>query len=302
MIKKAIQVDPGVYDFATQKENAAAIAEFLAYLRMKRWSEKTVASYEVALRQLFNYCGASNLRFADLKPNHATAYIASVFSDYKPNTKRMKLAALRSFFDYLQAVDKAPRQPFLQLFLPKPEKSRYTYITDADFGALLKYIDSHSNFSVQFAVRLMRYCGLRVSEGIGLNLFEDIKPASSGGFEVTVKGKGAKFRTVPVLNKSFNEEIATVQAMYRDPSFDVVLDYSTQTINFHLERFSKEIGSSIIYSSHDLRRAFASDMMEKTGNIEVVRYLLGHESFNTTLIYLRDSRALVQNALQGVTI
>lgn len=64
-----------------------------------------------------------------------------------------------------------------------------------------------------------------------------------------------------------------------------------QTISTYMTKVMRAAGvKGAIFdgkSAHGLRRTAASDVMDKTGNIQIVQALLGHENIETTTIYLR---------------
>ena len=64
-----------------------------------------------------------------------------------------------------------------------------------------------------------------------------------------------------------------------------------QTISTYVTKIMREAGiKGNIFdgkSAHGLRRTAASDVMDRTGNIQIVQALLGHEWIETTTAYLR---------------
>lgn len=297
--RSVIPVIPDGYSVETERHNAALIGDYLANLKQKSWAEKTLANYEVALRQLFNFCAVADRPFEEMTASDAYNFISLELAGYAPNSQRLKISTLRSFYEYLQGVGVSEVQPFLRTFMPRRERKRFTYITDDQFLKFLKYLAGKSSFPVEFGAKLMRYAGLRVSEASNIDLFADLK-RSPYGYTVFVRGKGQKERSVPVFNKAFCREIAELQSLYESPALPIKIEFTAQTLNSHLQNFSKENGIYPTLSSHDLRRAFAQDLMTQTRDIEIVRSALGHNSYNTTLIYLKDSSALLDKAAATV--
>lgn len=295
MPRSAILLDDAGYDDKTKKANAALIGDFLQSLKLRRWSDKTVANYEVALRQFYNYCGDFNLNFTEVSAQDARGFIASRLQQYAPNSQRLKISTLRSFYDYIQSQGFAGIQPFLNTYFPKKEQSRFTYITSDDFAAFVQYLEGHSSYPVILGAKLMRYAGLRVSEACDIDIHSDIRPTDNG-YDVYVKGKGGKERAVPIFSPSFCAELKQLRTLYPTPGLPVAAIFAPATMAMHLRRYSEAAGIKPTYTTHDLRRAFAVDLMQQTGNIEIVRMALGHSEYTTTLIYIRDQYNLVKAA------
>lgn len=295
MPRSPILIDDAGYDDATKKANAALIGDFLAWLRRRKWSPKTRQSYEVTLRQFYNYCSVDNLPFADVTPQDANLFIIDCLQHYAANTQRLKISTLRSFYDYAQSLGVTDRQPFLQSYLPKKEETRFTYITNTDFAGFIAYLEAHSSYPLILGAKLMRYAGLRVSEACDIDINNDIRPSNSG-YDVYVKGKGGKERAVPIFSADFCAEVKQLQALYPSPGLPIASIFAPATMAQHLTNYSKQAGVNPTYTTHDLRRAFAVDLMQQTGNIEIVRMALGHSEYTTTLIYIRDQYNLVKAA------
>lgn len=299
MLRQPIPVVADGYDLQTEHANAALIGDFLADLRIKKWSKATRTNYEVALRQFFNFCAPRNLAFIDVTPHDAKLFIAEFLASYAPNTQRLKISCLRSFYDYIQGEGLGDKQPFLSRFYPRKERTRFTYISDADFDGFVEYLVAHSSYPLILGAKFMRFAGLRVAEASDIDIHNDLQ-ATNYGYDIYVKGKGGKERAVPIFSKDFCAELKQLRALYPTPGLPVAAIYSPQTMAKHLRDYSKSIGRDPIYTTHDMRRAFAVDLMQQTGNIEIVRMALGHSEYTTTLIYIRDQYQLVKAAAGSV--
>lgn len=295
MLRQPIPVVADGYDQQTEQTNAALIGDFLADLRFKKWSKATMTNYEVALRQFFNFCAGRNLAFTAVKPHDAKQFIAEVLAEYAPNSQRLKISCLRSFYDFVQSEGIGDMQPFLSRYFPRAERTRFTYISNQDFDGFIDYLAAHSSYPLILGAKFMRYAGLRVAEASDIDIHNDLQ-ATDYGFDIYVKGKGGKERAVPVFSRDFCAELKQLRALYPTPGLPVAAIYSPQTMAKHLRDYSKSIGRDPIYTTHDMRRAFAVDLMQQTGNIEVVRMALGHSEYTTTLIYIRDQYQLVKAA------
>lgn len=288
------------YSEDVKKFNATCISDFLSFGKLKKWSAKTRRNYEVAVRQLYLYLSTENITFSELTPSLVVDFIDSEFGEYSANTVRTKLSVLKSFYEFLISYSRADSQPFLEIFFPKTERKLFKSMPLSVFNDFLEYLKDHSNFQLITAVKLMRYAGLRVSEAFSVNLTTDLRRVNEV-YYVKLKGKGAKEREVPILSREFCAELQKIRMLYTDELYSEKLVGDQQTINYHLRKFCKQrnVGP---FTSHDLRRAYARDLMAQTKDIELVRAFLGHDSYNTSLIYIQQEAIIQAESLRGVSM
>ena len=80
-----------------------------------------------------------------------------------------------------------------------------------------------------------------------------------------------------------------------------------ETMRRHFKEYLKKAGLSPDYRIHDLRGSFATRMIDETGNLELVRQLLGHSDIRTTMAYIIPSkkakdRVRELNEIDGIEI
>lgn len=131
-------------------------------------------------------------------------------------------------------------------------------------------------------------CGLRRIEAVRLRK-EDYNPEAG---EILARGKGDKERTVPVPE----EWRPAIEAHWRDvPARGMLFtsrrrrSLSRSGVSQIVERFCRDTGVQR-FTPHDLRRTFATWVIEKSDPL-VAQRLLGHASSDTTGIYDRRGRA-----------
>ncbi len=201
------------------------------------------------------------------------------------------MSAISLFYDYLIVAQKAKQNPILKIFYPKVERPKFEPFPDPLYSNLFGYVQDHSNPFYSLGLDLMFYSGLRVSEVQNLDIVHDIKGAGDK-MVIYVKGKGRKKREVPVFAKSSQQLITSLRT---DLSSLVPypLDVSQQVYQYHINQWHINNNIPGHYTCHSLRRAFALRAIKAYKDIEIVRYLMGHDSYNTTLIYLYNNDRLV---------
>ena len=252
--------------------------DFLDYLiDIRGYSDLTVKSYDEAIREampMVVYESVSDGTEIDLMPFRM--HIAR----QNPKTIARKLSAWRSFAAFMkqrgETIDlrsddsiKVPKT------LPKPVP--HMHIMRAMTSADPKE---------QLAVLMLYTLGLRISELHGLRM-EQIDPEW-----VRVTGKGAKSRDVPLTDaaKSVIERHKTLCA---PRSFLCECDgkrLSENSLRYLVSRAFKRVGLKV--TPHQLRHAYATELLNNRARIADVSELLGHASMATTQIYTKLGSAL----------
>lgn len=278
-------------DIEIAKQNAACVSDYLNFLKYKNVAPKTFTNYEVALRQLYEYCVLHNIKLSKLTSSDFLAFSSASYKDYKANTRSAKMSAISLFYEFLVITQKAYQNPILKIFYPKIERSKFEPFPDRLYKNLYNYVQDHSNPFYALGLDLMFYSGLRVSEVQNLDIVHDIK-GQGDSMVLHIKGKGRKEREVPVFAKSSQDLIKSLR--YDISSLvPYPLDVSQQVYQYHINQWHIKENIPGHFTCHSLRRAFALRAIKAYKDIEIVRYLMGHESYNTTLIYLYNNDRLV---------
>ena len=131
--------------------------------------------------------------------------------------------------------------------------------------------------------------GLRLSEALGLQRHQ----APVGGLDsVTVVGKGAKTRGVPVI-KPVSDAVARYLAqcpfpLPQDGPLFVGAKggaLSPRIIQLVVERLRGALDLPPTATPHALRHSFATHLLSRGGDLRTIQELLGHASLSTTQVY-----------------
>src|SRR6478752_701308 len=98
---------------------------------------------------------------------------------------------------------------------------------------------------------------------------------------VTIKGKGEKIRVVPVSDEAWNVIASRVTNSFCTGDAPVV-GLKDRFARRGIKDLGKRAGLQRDISSHDLRATFATAVYDKTKDIRLAQYLLGHFSVETT--------------------
>jgi integrase/recombinase XerC len=202
------------------------------------------------------------------------------------------LSAWRQFFVWLGSQRLVDSNPVASIRAPKsPRKLPKTLDVDQMNRFLAIDEDSWVARRDHAMLELFYSSGLRLSELAGLDLMA--LDLSEGLVRVT--GKGSKVRIVPVGRMALTalRDWLGVRSN-RIPESEVQhalfigqqgKRLGVRAIQLRLKHYSLKQGMDEPVHPHMLRHAFASHMLESSGDLRAVQELLGHASISTTQIY-----------------
>lgn len=283
----------------------------------KRASPQTIASYRDTFRLLLQFVNDKHgiapaaVRIADLD----VAVILS-FLDYleesRQNSSRsrnVRLAAIHSFFRVVALREPASvNQCTRILAIPSKRTDRQLVrsLSRQEMDALLSTPDlTKSSGRRDHALLLTLYnSGARVSEIIALERSQVIFGTTNF---LTLHGKGRKERTVPLWSKTAH----ALQAWFGDLADSQKLafpnarggrltrngvDYILQQAVERASPVCRSLRSKNV-TPHMVRHSTASHLLQSGVDISVIALWLGHESTETTNVYLEADLATKERAL-----
>ena len=252
--------------------------DFLDYLLdIRGYSDLTVKSYDEALREaipLIEVVHEEGVSIVELMP-----YRLAIASQ-KPRTISKKVSAWRSYVAFMKLQgEKVALRSDESIKVPKtlPKPVTHEHIMQAMALADVKE---------RLVVMMLYTLGLRLSELHGLKL-EQI-----GSEWVRVRGKGDKVRDIPMIS-------AAVAALtsYKDACKPRAFlcecggkRLSENSLRYLVNRVFKRVGLKV--TPHQLRHAYATELLNHDARIADVSELLGHASMATTQIYTKLGSAL----------
>jgi len=128
--------------------------------------------------------------------------------------------------------------------------------------------------------------GLRLSELTGIDL-DDLDLSSA---EASVTGKGNKTRIVPVGRQALQAIRSWLQVRPTTSQRALFVSgrgtrLSPRSVQLRLQRWALNAGLAQHVHPHMLRHAFASHVLQSSGDLRAVQEMLGHASISTTQVY-----------------
>ncbi len=290
------------------------IDQFLLYLQLeKNASTRTIEEYQKDLFQGLDYFSAitgkkdEDLHPADINHHLMRGFLAALqSSDMARSTVARKLAAWRSFYNYLLREDFIDHNPLSRVATPKVKKKLPRFFYPEEVTKLLDAPDNTPLGQRDKAMLETLYaCGLRVSELVNL----DVADVDLAGGYLRVYGKGAKERIVPLgsyaveaLKIYFNNgrEKLLAKAHRVDAVF---VNYRGERLTARgvrkiLDKYLKKVAMERRASPHTIRHTFATHLLDRGADLRTVQELLGHVRLSTTQIYTHVTREKLRQIYQ----
>lgn len=287
-------------------------------LQQKQASTHTIASYRDTFRLLFRFTEKrlhkppSRLNLEEIDAPLVAAFLSDLEKNRStsPRSRNLRLTAIRSFFRYA-AYEAPAHSAQIQRVLAIPGK-RYDrvqihFLSHAELDALLgaPELETWSGRRDYALLMVAVQTGLRLSELTGLKR-QDVMVDT--GAHVRCTGKGRKERCTPltkqtraVLKNWLNEpEKAGTGMLFPNARGGRLSgDGVRYILAKHIVTASKNCPSLLRkkVTPHVLRHTMAMELLQAGVDRAVIALWLGHESVETTQIYLDANLALKEEIL-----
>lgn len=257
---------------------------FEEYLKKDNLAENSIESYLWTV----NYFTTN---YEQVSSENLLAYKGFLMEHFKPKTVNLRIQAMNKYLDYLG-------KPQLRLKAVKIQQKSFleNVISNADYKFLKRQLKKDGNKEWYFVVWYLAATGARVSELIRIK----IEHVELGYFDLYTKG--GKLRRLFIPQKLRAETIAWLEETGRSSGYLFLNRYgdriTTRGISQQLKNYADKYGldKKMVYP-HSFRHRYAKNFLEKYNDIALLADLMGHESIETTRIYLRrtssEQQALV---------
>ncbi|NPA90423.1 MAG: tyrosine recombinase [Chloroflexi bacterium] len=277
---------------------------FLDYLLVYRNSSPhTISAYAHDLGQLYHFLEEQEPSFPEEGWAAVTGEMLIAFQEflhkmgYASTTITRKVAAVRTFFEYLRMEEVISRNPARVLETPRPKVPLPKAVSERDVERLLAApLQEEGPRAVRdrALLELLYATGMRVSEVAQLRL-SDVNLERN---TLLCRGKRNREREVP-----FHEVAAQALLAYlrdarpqlinpRRPTDAFFLNarggpLTRQGIWLIIQRHVRAAGIEAHITPHVLRHSIATHLLRRGANLREVQELLGHVTLTTTQRYTR---------------
>ena len=244
------------------------------HLKKENLSQNTIDSYLWTADYYLNH-------YDSISKDNLLAYKGYLMEFFKPKTVNLRIQAINKYLEFLG-------QDNLKLKAVKVQQKNFleNVISNADYQFLKRNLKADGNMEWYFVVWYLAATGARVSELIQIK----IEHINLGYFDLYTKG--GKLRRLYIPKKLKNETIEWLDSTDRNSGYLFLNRYgeriSTRGISQQLKNFAEKYGidPKVVYP-HSFRHRYAKNFLEKYNDIALLADLMGHESIETTRIYLR---------------
>jgi integrase/recombinase XerD len=277
------------------------IQEFVIALASERKSsQNTLGAYRTDLRQLSTFLGKRNVTsWAAVTPVDISDFALYMREcRYATTSIARKVAAMKSFFHYLQANHQIEVDPSEEMQAPRVQKDLPHALSPSEVEQLFAVVQAASGAGQRDLAMLhtIYSTGMRVTELVSLN----VAHVDLARGHVRCSGHNHKERVLPLSLPA-----QSALGSYMDGYRLFLLRQSNEPalfLNHHGQRLTRQGFWLIIkgyaraagienITPHTLRHSFALDMLGRGMELRSVQELLGHANISTTHIYKQMRRA-----------
>jgi integrase/recombinase XerC len=284
-------------------DGATLAREYLEALRsQRRLSPATLRNYAHAIQTLLLLLEESDLQSLDAA--QARRFVGALHSQgLSPRTLALTLSAWRGWYRWLVRQHGFKANPLVGLRAPKAKRGLPKALSVEAAQRLLESEEGSAAYLARDRAmfELLYSSGLRLAELVALDIDDgrlDLRQA-----EVTVTGKGAKTRTVPVGSrardalKDWIDKRGGIAAPGEKALFVGARGrrISPAVVGARLAAWARRRGLAERVHPHMLRHSFASHVLQSSQDLRAVQEMLGHASISTTQVYTHlDFQALAK--------
>lgn len=262
---------------------------FEKYLRETNLSENTIKSYLCALKL---FCAS----YDKITKHNLNAYKVYLIENYKPKTVNLRLRAINCFLDSIG-------KPNLKNTFVKVQQKSYleNVISEADYLYFKNHLKRDNQMYWYFVIRFLAATGARISELIQIK----IEHVQIGYLDLY--SKGGKLRRIYIPKTLRDEALQWLETQKQSSGFLFLnkrgLRITARGISGQLKKLAKKykMNTAVIYP-HSFRHRFAKSFLERFNDIAFLADLMGHESIETTRIYLRKTATEQQTIVDKIVV
>lgn len=280
------------------------LRKFLDYLSYeKRYSIHTIEAYERDVLQFSDFLthveGVNEIKLTKNK-NIRNWMLYLLQKEYTAKSVNRKISSLNTFFTYLLKSGIVHNNPAKAVIKPKmadtlpaffPENKLNIYLDNYNFG------NSYEGLMHKLMLEMLYQTGMRRAEIVNLKLSD----VDLNGKKLKVTGKRNKQRIIPI-----SDSLSYILCDFLDirkREFDGEWLFLTNKgnklynkfVNIVVDRHLKHVSTQKKKSPHVLRHTFATHLLNKGADLNVIKELLGHSNLSATQIYTHNTYEKLRN-------
>ena len=261
--------------------------QFESHLRKGSLSQNTITSYLWTVDYYLTH-------YEDTTSGNLLAYKGYLLEKYKPQTVNLRIQAINKYLAFLEKEK-------LQLKFVKVQQKSFleNVISNADYTFFKNALKKDGNKAWYFVVWFLAATGARVSELVQIK----VEHVQTGYFDLYAKG--GKLRRLYIPKKLKTETLEWMEETKKSSGYLFLNRFGKRItprgISQQLKNYAEKYGldTKVIYP-HSFRHRYAKNFLEKYNDIALLADLMGHESIETTRIYLRRTASEQQELVDKI--
>lgn len=263
------------------------VSQFESFLKKQDLSENTINSYIWTTQRFFEIYGEINRK-------NLLSYKGFLLEKFKPQTVNLRLQAMNKYLEFI-------KKERLKMKFVKVQQKNYleNVISNADYQFLKASLKKDGFTDWYFVVWFMTATGARISELL------QIKAEHVLIGHLDIYTKGGKVRRIYIPRNLQKDAVKWLVERQINSGYIFLNRFgkriTTRGIAMQLKHFADMYGLNreVVYP-HSFRHRFAKNFLEKYNDIALLADLMGHESIETTRIYLRRTASEQQEIVDKV--
>lgn len=273
------------------EEREQKVLKFINWLRSKRYSDATIATYSETLRLFLRFTAHKSI--AEITHDDVVDFNTNYILDrgLSASYQNQFVNAIKLFFSLIENV----AMDVTLVHRPKKPKLLPNVLSKEEVKRILQ---AHSNIKHKAMLSLIYSCGLRCSELLNL------KPEhidSKRSILIIKQAKGRKDRIAPLSSKIVlllrEYFIANRPSTYLFEGQVTGRPYDSRSLQLVLKQALHKTGITKPVSLHWLRHSYATHLLENGTDLRYIQEILGHNSSKTTEIYTHVSTKNIQKII-----
>ena len=264
------------------------LTKFKRFLDKQNLSTNTVTSYLWTVRYFLSHYG-------EVTKKNLLSYKGYLVEQFKPQTVNLRLQGMNKYLEFLK-LDK------LKMKFVKVQQKNFleNVISNADYKFLKTKLKADGYDDWYFVVWFLTATGARVSELV------QIKAEHVQIGYLDIYSKGGKLRRLYIPKNLQAEALKWLDEKNISSGYLFLNRFgqriTTRGIAQQLKHFAEKYGLNrdVVYP-HSFRHRFAKNFLDRFNDIALLADLMGHESIETTRIYLRrtasEQRAIIDKVV-----
>lgn len=248
--------------------------QFETYLVECNMARNTVKAYLYAIDEFFTL-------YKCVSKTNLLLYKTHLIEKFSPKTVNLRIQAINKYLEFI-------KRPKLRLKSVKVQNRSFleNVISNADYTFFKNKLQQEDNRTWYFVVRFLAATGARVSELVQFK----VEHVAVGYFDLYTKG--GKIRRIFIPKSLRREATEWLESLNRSTGYLFLNRFGepitprgiAQQLKQHAIKYG--MNPNVVYP-HSFRHRYAKNFLEKFNDISLLADLMGHESIETTRIYLR---------------